>query len=438
MSRYTARITILLGLSVVIVCIGIAAYFTWPFLTTGSRVRNEIANIKASGEPVCRADMEVNRLPGCQNAADVYIKAFKLISQHYKSQDFATLRQLIKPMNGTRDTRPWAESKPIVDKYEEVFDLISQADKIDYCRFPLGWKEGLFPDTSMCQGMRNLATLTTARAILSAREGSMDKAGCNIESSLKMAASFSNEPALIPFLARIALIKMGTGAIYSALDYGSFSEAQTQRLMKLLSSNDLNTGYTHALITERAVGINKFYDLSRLSVGADHNTDIKSKKPSQVMRIIFSLDEKCYLDLMNKEIKNAGLSYRQAKQKGLLTQHLPRYAITTSIMIPLYVRIRIVRDTGIVSIDGAKIILMLESFRRKYGRYPLSLNELRQKLRVVLPKDIFSGNDFVYRPNGSGFLLYSIGEDLKDDGGKPVGSNKKSPKLGDYSWELRR
>jgi len=32
--------------------------------------------------------------------------------------------------------------------------------------------------------------------------------------------------------------------------------------------------------------------------------------------------------------------------------------------------------------------------------------------------DLFSGKDFVYRRDGEEFTLYSIGPDLKDDGGK--------------------
>jgi len=35
-----------------------------------------------------------------------------------------------------------------------------------------------------------------------------------------------------------------------------------------------------------------------------------------------------------------------------------------------------------------------------------------------LPTDPFSGKPFVYRREGAGFLIYSWGPNLKDDGGK--------------------
>lgn len=52
------------------------------------------------------------------------------------------------------------------------------------------------------------------------------------------------------------------------------------------------------------------------------------------------------------------------------------------------------------------------------GSYPASLDELKaadlKKIRI----DPFSGRDFVYRRQLQGFLLYSAGENLKDDGGQ--------------------
>ena len=37
----------------------------------------------------------------------------------------------------------------------------------------------------------------------------------------------------------------------------------------------------------------------------------------------------------------------------------------------------------------------------------------------TISKDPFSGNDYVYRRQGRGFIVYSLGENMKDDGGRP-------------------
>ena len=35
-----------------------------------------------------------------------------------------------------------------------------------------------------------------------------------------------------------------------------------------------------------------------------------------------------------------------------------------------------------------------------------------------MPEDIFTGNDLIYKPDANGFLLYSVGINGRDDGGR--------------------
>ena len=46
-----------------------------------------------------------------------------------------------------------------------------------------------------------------------------------------------------------------------------------------------------------------------------------------------------------------------------------------------------------------------------------------------LPRDPFTGKDYVYRRKDTGFVVYSLGENLKDDGGT---SHKEMGWKGDY------
>jgi len=59
-------------------------------------------------------------------------------------------------------------------------------------------------------------------------------------------------------------------------------------------------------------------------------------------------------------------------------------------------------------------------YKHRFGAYPGSLDVLRSKLKVDVPVDPMSGKDFVYKRQGDGFLLYSIGANMRDDGGKSV------------------
>ena len=54
----------------------------------------------------------------------------------------------------------------------------------------------------------------------------------------------------------------------------------------------------------------------------------------------------------------------------------------------------------------------------KTGSYPASLNELKCADLEEIRIDPFSGRDFVYRLQPSGFLLYSVSFNMKDNGGQ--------------------
>ena len=72
--------------------------------------------------------------------------------------------------------------------------------------------------------------------------------------------------------------------------------------------------------------------------------------------------------------------------------------------------------------------LAVRNYEAEKGGLPQTLNELVPKYLPFLPKDDFSGNDFIYRPQTNGYLLYGVGSDGKDDGGKPlVGRGIDSP-----------
>jgi hypothetical protein len=78
-----------------------------------------------------------------------------------------------------------------------------------------------------------------------------------------------------------------------------------------------------------------------------------------------------------------------------------------------------------VGIGGTRVMLALELYRGLHGEYPDSLNQLVPACIPKLPLDPYPQASFVYRrlpkaedPDSLGYSLYSLGYDLKDDGGR--------------------
>ena len=63
----------------------------------------------------------------------------------------------------------------------------------------------------------------------------------------------------------------------------------------------------------------------------------------------------------------------------------------------------------------------LRCYQAEQGRGPIRLEQLVPKYLHSVPLDPFGGQSLVYRSQGTNWLLYSIGEDRVDDGGKPAG-----------------
>ncbi len=69
--------------------------------------------------------------------------------------------------------------------------------------------------------------------------------------------------------------------------------------------------------------------------------------------------------------------------------------------------------------DLTVLALGIAAFKADHNRYPKELSELAPDYVKSIPKDRFGGRDLVYKPRSNGYLLYSVGDDLKDHGGDP-------------------
>ena len=79
----------------------------------------------------------------------------------------------------------------------------------------------------------------------------------------------------------------------------------------------------------------------------------------------------------------------------------------------------------------------LERHRLAHGEYPETLNALVPQYFDKLPHDAITGEPLKYRRSGDGgFILYSVGWNGTDDGGKGVmkESGGVDQEKGDWVW----
>jgi hypothetical protein len=68
--------------------------------------------------------------------------------------------------------------------------------------------------------------------------------------------------------------------------------------------------------------------------------------------------------------------------------------------------------------NNLHLAFALEWYRGEKGNYPRKLDALTPRYMKEIPRDMFSGKALIYRPTAEGYLLYSVGPNGRDDGGR--------------------
>jgi hypothetical protein len=68
-------------------------------------------------------------------------------------------------------------------------------------------------------------------------------------------------------------------------------------------------------------------------------------------------------------------------------------------------------------LELARLSYAMAAYRQDHGEYPASLAELTADYTTASHIDPFSGGPYVFKTESNGFVLYSVGEDKRDDGG---------------------
>ena len=69
--------------------------------------------------------------------------------------------------------------------------------------------------------------------------------------------------------------------------------------------------------------------------------------------------------------------------------------------------------------DLARLGLAMTAYQQKHGKHPEKLDDLVPGYLTGIPRDPFDGRPLRWKRAGQELLLYSVGRDLKDDGGVP-------------------
>lgn len=141
----------------------------------------------------------------------------------------------------------------------------------------------------------------------------------------------------------------------------------------------------------------------------------------------FLSDHAAYLGAMHDYFRAIERPYLPVDAKEDFRRHS-----LTNLLMPAMYRIKEVYLETIAQVRITRAGLALLQYKEAHGAFPPTLGALN----IDGLADPFVDQPLVYRPEGEGFLLYSVGKDQKDNGGVPKQERRDSdphkPRHADY------
>lgn len=399
----------------------------------------ELDKIEEAGEPLSLQEVVPSEVPEPENAAALYQQAFD--SLDLSPADDKTLSHLVDSLRqppGT-DPPPLEAVRQIVAKNAAALELLEQAAQRPRCRFPVDWSAGQDAKCPHHVLLHKCARLLAARLVVQARRGQMGEALSMAQVSLAAAEAVRTEPSLLAQLARYGIQAYTLNAVRAALPQRPAPTEACQGLFDCLQRIEYVQSFLRMLHCERAMGVWCFDQLRQQSaegaqLGEEGSSEIRRLYSSPGWENVADRDELAYLQLMAEWIPVVAAPYREHPQADAQVEQqaeaVPGCCLMTRVLLPIFTPARARRDRAMARAGLCQVALALKACKNEKGSYPPSLAELRTVIPWKLPEDPFSGEDFLYRPEGEGFLVYSIGENLTDDGGTP----HRDSDQGDIVW----
>lgn len=369
------------------------------------------------------------------NAYDFYVRAAKLARDSEKISD-ATANPRTSSLGA-----PSSQSTPHVYVLAEKATLVKRNEHaLRELRRGFAYPCVCPPFRSMTDKMqypskiRTPARLLALEAQLKAAHG--DWAG-SMEScldGLRLGEDVPTGGALIPRLVGIALQAIGRREAWNAVDHLTAGQAlaAAHRLEGIL---EVHAPFSDTLQEE------KYYSQAALMQmlegkgplhGSDKDIDrALAKCPGFLKRMAVNR----YCERMDEYIVSSRKPYA-ARPRVTADQRRAMNPLTVLpdalswILLPVFDKAGCVDTRNEAQNKMLLAALALRSYRLEHFAYPESLSHLTPVYLKKLPDDPFAlKGTFHYKRNGAKYLLYSLGPDCKDDGGKPIDNLRGNAKL---------
>lgn len=352
------------------------------------------------------------------------------------------------------DQLSWEEFRDAVNQNQSLYDPACAAILSGPIRFNLDASRGsamLLPHLAV---MKNLAQTFGDRTVLALHDGNLDAAFTNLLASSRLVTAWEPESAEVSHLVRLACAVLTYNTVWQALQTNGWTDDQLAQLQTQWEGVDFFKLLPAAVAFQRACAVaqceqdrnppaEERFSWTEFSKEALHHPSFVLPELTGLWQRSLYLKHGSYDDETNllTFYRERELELRNAIQAPTWFQMraLPGVTNKISFQSKFHSRVQAMINLRGMSLamqrQGTSFLgraaeveaerrvlitaLALERYRGKQGAYPPSLAELTPEFLKTPPPDFIDGQPLRYRLTDDGhFLLYSIGLDGVDNGGK--------------------
>jgi len=431
-------------LLVVLLLVAVAAFVFWRWHLK-SEFRARLDELKAAGYPVTCKQLDAwYSIPeGAENAAYPIMDA----AGYYT--ELRGAERAVVPMVGKAELPP--RTQPLADETMAVIsefladnaaalDFLQKAAQIQHCRYPVDFTAGfniLLPHISE---VRNLARLAILEAIFYAETNRSELAVQSVKCAFSVAGSVKNEPLLISQLVRLACQQDTVEGLERVMNRAMLTDRQLFDLACETAGAQYSDAMSRALAGELCQAIDVFRN-PRMQYAFLRAANLKA--PPRLFLAAYRAagladsDAITYLDMMREYMRLAELPLSRRHEKISATEeenqdhNISGFHILARTLMPALGRVVELDLMAVAHIRTAQAAVAIERYRLAAGMLPAGLADLVPEYLDAVPQDPFANKALRYRKLEPGFVVYSIGLNQTDDGGK-----EKPPRSRDDSCDI--
>jgi len=404
MRKRVKKIVIWSGIVLGIVALGallVNAYLVW---TTGTQLEKRLAALREAGEPVALKDLAQPPIPPETNAAVFLDRARadmraieKELQGFYQNEGYENVRL---------DAAEQKKLQGLFEAYPKVIPLLEQAaacpdydSELDYTVNP-----NQFIESTLEYSRRNRAPARILRvwATLEAAQDRRDEALRSVLTLYRLTRHFDRDPMFVNYLLAVACRGVANDLGNRILQAGPVSKDVREALEAELARHDKMEGYGWALRSERACGLSCYATFP----GANN----------WVMAAHWNRSRLAYLAMIEQELALADQTYAEWRRRSGRTA--PPRDTMVALVWPAVQATRSATERTRAEIRALRVLNAIQA------RVPPGSKDVPRLTELGLPPeattDPFNGEPLRIKRLPEGWLIYSVGSNLQDDGGEKL------------------